>query len=95
MTAPRAVHLDAGGRPRCGHPRPGQLTGDESAVTCGNCFGLMTGTRITGRQPQRLVLIEDYLFIGGDRMSAAQAAERLGVTCRTVQRYRAELRRAA
>jgi hypothetical protein len=36
--------------------------------------------------------IEDYLFIGGDRMSQRQAAERLGVTMRTICRYRAYLR---
>jgi response regulator of citrate/malate metabolism len=39
--------------------------------------------------------IEDYLFIGGDRFSAQQAAERLGVTPRTIQRYRSVLRAAA
>lgn len=37
--------------------------------------------------------IEDYLFIGGDRMSQRQAADRLGVTMRTICRYRAYLRR--
>jgi hypothetical protein len=36
--------------------------------------------------------IEDYLFIGGDRLSARAAAERLGVTRRTVVRWRAALR---
>jgi hypothetical protein len=36
--------------------------------------------------------IEDYLYIGGDRMSQRQAAERLGVTMRTICRYRAFLR---
>jgi hypothetical protein len=36
--------------------------------------------------------IEDYLFINGDRLSAAKAAARLGVTRRTVCRYRAALR---
>ena len=44
------------------------------------------------RQSQRLDAIEDYLFIGGDKLSAAQAAIRLGVTRRTIQRYRAFLR---
>jgi predicted DNA-binding transcriptional regulator YafY len=39
--------------------------------------------------------IEDYLFIRGDRLSAARAAERLGVTKRTVERWRAFLRHAA
>jgi predicted DNA-binding transcriptional regulator YafY len=36
--------------------------------------------------------IEDYLNINGPYLSAAQAAARLGVTPRTVQRYRAFLR---
>lgn len=36
--------------------------------------------------------IDDYLFIGGDRMSAAEAARRVGVSPRTVVRYRATLR---
>jgi hypothetical protein len=36
--------------------------------------------------------IEDYLYIGGDRMSQRQAAQRLGVTMRTICRYRAFLR---
>lgn len=41
---------------------------------------------------RRLDGIEDYLFIRGDRLSAAQAAERLGVTQRTIVRWRALLR---
>ena len=36
--------------------------------------------------------IEDYLFIGGDRMSAQEAAIRLGVSPRSVTRWRAVLR---
>jgi predicted DNA-binding transcriptional regulator YafY len=47
-----------------------------------------------GQQRNRLNGIEEYLFIGGDRMSAAAAAERLAVTSRTVFRYRAVLRAA-
>jgi predicted DNA-binding transcriptional regulator YafY len=43
----------------------------------------------------RLNRIEDYLFIGGDRLSAARAAKRLGVSPRTVVRYRAALRELA
>lgn len=43
-------------------------------------------------QLRRINGIEDYLFIRGDRMSARAAAERLGVTRRTVQRYRAVIR---
>jgi hypothetical protein len=39
--------------------------------------------------------IENYLFIGGDRMSARQAAERLSVSMRTITRYRAVLRAGA
>ncbi len=38
--------------------------------------------------------IEDYLFIGGPRITARTAAGRLGVTKRTIERYRAELRAA-
>ena len=41
MTAPRAIHLDAGGRPRCGHPHAACLTGDEGNVTCGGCLSCM------------------------------------------------------
>lgn len=41
---------------------------------------------------RRLDRIEDYLFIGGGRISAARAAERLGVSSRTITRYRAALR---
>lgn len=46
------------------------------------------------RQLNRLNGIEDYLFIGGDRMSAGAAAQRLGISARTVARYRAVLRAA-
>lgn len=35
--------------------------------------------------------VENYLFIGGDNMTAAQAAERLGVSTKTIERYRATL----
>lgn len=88
-----AVHLDTGGgAPRCGHPHAFRLSSDEEAVTCRGCLLRMSGA--LNRQ-RRLNGIEDYLFIGGDRLSAAKAAERLGVTRRTVQRYRAELRSAA
>jgi hypothetical protein len=45
-------------------------------------------------QFRRVYGIEDYLFIGGDRMSARQAAARLGVTPRTITRYRKVLREA-
>jgi predicted DNA-binding transcriptional regulator YafY len=44
------------------------------------------------RQQERINGIENYLFIGGDKLSVTQAAARLGVTRRTVQRYRASLR---
>jgi predicted DNA-binding transcriptional regulator YafY len=47
------------------------------------------------QQEARLSRIEDYLFIGGDRLSAARAAKRLGVSPRTVVRYRAALRELA
>jgi predicted DNA-binding transcriptional regulator YafY len=36
--------------------------------------------------------IEDYLYISGPGLTVAQAAARLRVTERTIQRYRAELR---
>jgi hypothetical protein len=36
--------------------------------------------------------IEDYLWVGGDQMSAPQAAQRLGVTQRTIERWRSVLR---
>jgi hypothetical protein len=41
---------------------------------------------------QRLSHIEDYLYINGARLTERQAAERLGLTVRTIQRYRAILR---
>jgi hypothetical protein len=58
---------------------------------------LAAGNRAAGRAHRARMLggIEDYLFIGGDRMSQRQAAERLGVTMRTICRYRAYLRGAA
>jgi hypothetical protein len=37
--------------------------------------------------------VEDYLFIGGLRVPARIAAERVGVTPRTIERYKAQLRR--
>jgi len=43
---------------------------------------------------KRLDLIEDYLFIGGDRLSGRQAAERLGISQRSIARYRAALKTA-
>jgi hypothetical protein len=39
-----------------------------------------------------LAHIEDYFFIGGDQLSLAQVAERLGVRPRSVSRWRALLR---
>ena len=49
-----------------------------------------------GRASQLRLLngIEDYLFIGGDRISVAAAAARLYRTRRTIHRYRAWLRAA-
>ncbi len=46
------------------------------------------------KQEQMLSFITDYLIIGGDRMSADQVARRLGVTPRTVCRWRRLLRTA-
>lgn len=58
----------------------------EAAVICS------PHPRGRGVQRNRVNRIEDYLFIRGDQMSARAAAERLGVTRRTVVRYRAALR---
>lgn len=46
-------------------------------------------------QTQLVDGIEDYLFIGGDGMSAQQAADRLGVSRRTVERWRKTLKTVA
>jgi transposase len=45
-----------------------------------------------GIQRRRIDGIENYLDIGGDRISARAAAERLGVSKRTVVRWRGVLR---
>ena len=57
---------------------------------------LALGARAAGlaHHARFLAGIEDYLFVGGDRMNKPQAAERLGVTTRTIGRYRAFLRGA-
>ena len=36
--------------------------------------------------------VENYLHVGGPNMTAEQAAERLGVCTKTIERYRAALR---
>jgi len=58
---------------------------------------LAAGNRAAARAARARMLdgIEDYEFIGGDRLSARQAAERLGVTMRTIVRWRAYLRGAS
>lgn len=43
-------------------------------------------------QLRRAYGIEDYLFTGADRMTVPAAARRLGVTERTIYRYRTVLR---
>jgi hypothetical protein len=43
MTFPRAIHLDTGSGPRCGHRRPFGLTSTAEAVTCSPCLMLMAG----------------------------------------------------
>lgn len=50
--------------------------------------------RANGQAHRRRMLdrVENYLYVHGPAISAAQAAARLGVTARTVQRYRAFLR---
>ena len=45
--------------------------------------------------PQIDAALEDYQFVGGDKMSIREAAERLRVTTRTVVRYRERLREAS
>jgi len=45
-----------------------------------------------GLHRKMLATIEDYLNINGPYLTAAQAASRLGVTERTIHRYRAFLR---
>ena len=48
MTPGSAVHLDAGGRARCGQPRPFRLAASQEQVTCARCLaGLapVSGTR--------------------------------------------------
>ena len=49
---------------------------------------------VAARMQQRLDRIENYVFIGGPRLTARQAAERLGVSRKTIERYRATLREA-
>jgi hypothetical protein len=44
------------------------------------------------RQQERLDGLENYLHVGGDRMSATVAARRLGVSRRTIVRWRGTLR---
>lgn len=58
---------------------------------------LVTSANPRGKSAQlrRVYGIEDYLFIGGNRMTVPDAAARLGVTERTVHRYRAVLRNLA
>ena len=55
---------------------------------------LVTSAIPKGRSSQlrRVCGIEEYLFIGGSRMTVPAAAERLGVTEGTISRYRAVLR---
>lgn len=54
------------------------------SLPCRPCVAWSHERRVSG--------IEDYLFIGGDGLSARAAAERLGVSERTVTRWRAALR---
>jgi predicted DNA-binding transcriptional regulator YafY len=55
---------------------------------------VLTSPTLRGRcsQYKRVHGIEDYLHVRGDLMSARQAALRLGVSQRTVTRWRAVLR---
>jgi hypothetical protein len=58
---------------------------------------LVTSPHPNGRgcQMRRVNGIEDYLFVGGPRMSQRQAAQRCGVTIRTIERWRKALREAS
>lgn len=47
-----------------------------------------------GKRQRHLDRLEDYLFIGGPRLHPLHAAARLGVTRRTVERWRRLLREA-
>lgn len=49
---------------------------------------------VQARKQQRLSRIEDYQFIGGHQLPAQTAADRLGLSKRTIERYRAHLRQA-
>jgi hypothetical protein len=55
---------------------------------------VITSPHVKGRlkQAQRAAGLEDYLFIGGPRMFASEAAARLGCSRRTIERYKAVLR---
>ena len=55
---------------------------------------VVTSPHAKGRlkQQQRLNGLEDYLHVGGDRMSINQAARRLGRSPRTICRWRKALR---
>jgi len=57
----------------------------------------LTSPRPSGRSRQavRIDGIEDYLFTGCDRLPQSKAAARLGVSVRTIQRYRQTLRALA
>jgi hypothetical protein len=58
---------------------------------------LITSPHPNGRSCQRRRVngIQEYLRINGPYLPAAQAAARLGVTRRTIERYRAALRKAS
>ena len=47
------------------------------------------------RSRERAGRIEDYLFIGGPHLTAREAGARLGVSMRTIERYKAALRDAS
>lgn len=57
---------------------------------------VLTAATVKGRAPQhgRLRGIEDYLRIHGPYLPNREAARRLGVTTRTITRWRAALRSA-
>ncbi len=77
--------------PVCGHPGREAGTFTRTRANCPQCRAIThpPGLASTRARDARL---EDYLFIGGPRLPAWQAAARLGVHIRTIERYNATIR---
>lgn len=73
----------------CGHDGHDRATFSRADVTCGHC---RVAPATNGARRAREGRIEDYLFIGGPRLPRWQAAHRLGVSIRTIERYQKTLR---